>query len=406
MKHVIVKNLGRHTMLKPSHAATFLPDQTFKLGDRVVFVQDSGTVPIAAKGTVVGIDRLEIEVVFDDRFMSGMDLSGRCSMHRGMTVGPQSILNLSNAQCNQKPVPGPQTAATAAPVRPKMTPTAIQSKKPAHQDDKPAGWDIMGVVPTPDSQKPKNGVHGNRPNKGPSGSGAGSISPARPHPEQGRVNQSLGFHPRPRPIPQIAARPTPGPNGTPGSDEISALLLGLLHNKIPAEGATMMMGNPVNGIHGVPPPSMPPVLPAAGTPAASLLQQLRQPDQGNQVNQGNQGSQGGQGGSIPQGAQRHPRPPNTNGHHPGQHGHHPRPQTHRGRGHHAWSNNRPVHESNQQGGPSQVQPQGPGGNQGGPQPRTNHHGGNEGGRGRRGRGRGRGESKSSESGSSAPASVV
>lgn len=394
MKHVIVKNLGRHTMLKPSHAATFLPDQTFKLGDRVVFVQDSGTVPIAAKGTVVGIDRLEIEVVFDDRFMSGMDLSGRCSMHRGMTVGPQSILNLSNPQCNQKPVPGAPAAASAAPVRPKMTPTAIQSKKPAHQDDKPAGWDIMGVVPTPDNQKPK--IPGNRSHKGPAGTGSSSSSQsARPHPEQGRVNQSLGFHPRPRPVPQIAARPAPGPNGTHGPDEISALLLGLLHNKIPADGAPMMMGHPVNGIHGVPPPNMAPALPAAGTPAASLLQQLRQPDQGNP------------GGPNPQGAQRHPRPPNTHNQH-GQ-GQHPRPQgNHRGRGHHnAWQNNRPVHESNQQGAQSlQSQPQGPGSNQGGQgqsQPRTNNHsGGNEGGR-RRGRGRGRGESKPSEGVAPAPA---
>ncbi|KAG0358476.1 5'-3' exoribonuclease 1 [Podila minutissima] len=395
MKHVIVKNLGRHTMLKPSHAATFLPDQTFKLGDRVVFVQDSGTVPIAAKGTVVGIDRLEIEVVFDDRFMSGMDLSGRCSMHRGMTVGPQSILNLSNPQCNQKPVPSASTAAPAAPVRPKMTLTAIQSKKPAHQDDKPAGWDIMGVVPTPDSQKPKNGVPGNRSHKGPAGTGSSSSSqPARPHPEQGRVNQSLGFHPRPRPVPQIAARPAPGPNGAPGPDEISALLLGLLHNKIPADSAPMMMGHPANGIHGVPPPNMAPVLPAAGTPAASLLQQLRQPDQGSP------------GGPNPQGAQRHPRPPNAHNHH-GQ-GHHPRQQgNHRGRGHqNAWQNSRPVHESNQQAVQSpQSQPQGPSNQGGQSQPRTNNHsGGNEGGR-RRGRGRGRGESKTSEGGA-LPATVV
>ncbi|KAG0343555.1 hypothetical protein BG004_005213 [Podila humilis] len=412
LKHVILKNLGRHTMLKPSHATTYLPDQTFRLGDRVVFVQDSGTVPIAAKGTVVGVDRSEIEVVFDDRFMSGMDLSGRCSMHRGMTVSSHSILNLSNPQCNQKPVHAGSSTSTAAaaattssssggaatgatPVRPfAMTPTVIQ-KKPAHQDDgKPPGWDILGVVPTADNQKPKNGVRSH--NKGGS-SGHQNAQPSRPHPEQGRVNQSLGFHPRPRPGFQIAARPTVPPEGaagaagaTAGPDEISAMLLGLLHNKIPAGGGggdgsnhgPMGMGM---GMHNIPPPTAP-VLPAAGTPAASLLEQLRVP--------------GGQN----QGAQRHPRPPSSaNGQHQ-QHHHHPRPQgfNQRGRGGHAnnaWQNNRPTHVANQQ---QQQQQQGPG------QSQSQTHGQTQGGRnGRRGRGRGsRGESKASEGGPLIPPAPV
>ncbi|KAG0260553.1 hypothetical protein BG011_001826 [Mortierella polycephala] len=266
MKHVIVKNLGRQTMLKPSHAATLLPDQTFKLGDRVVFVLDSGTVPIGAKGTVVGIDRLEIEVVFDDKFMSGMDLSGRCSMYRGMTVLPQSILNLSNPQCNQKNAPVP-AAAQPRPRPVAVLPKPNQQRPPA--DHKPAGWEILGVAPT--SEKPKNG-----PRHPPKNSAGGQWGPRpsnqtpRPAGDQPNMNQSLGFLPRPRPAPQVAVRPI-AEQEKPGPEEISALLLNMLHKNVPAG----QPGMPLNGVHGAPFTAPPQALPAAGSQAAALLEHLR-----------------------------------------------------------------------------------------------------------------------------------
>jgi hypothetical protein len=64
-------------LLKPSHAANRLQDQKFRLGDRVVHVQDSGSAPIGAKGIVVGIDQNNIDVVFDVSFISGITLGGR-----------------------------------------------------------------------------------------------------------------------------------------------------------------------------------------------------------------------------------------------------------------------------------------------------------------------------------------
>ncbi|KAI1311888.1 hypothetical protein EDD11_003289 [Mortierella claussenii] len=358
MKHVIVKNLGRHTMLKPSHAATLLPDQTFKLGDRVVFVQDSGTVPIGAKGTVVGIDRLEVEVVFDDKFMSGMDLSGRCSMYRGMTVLPQSILNLSNPQCNQKQPPmsagatGAVAGATghANQVRPR--PMTILSKPQQHQkqpvDNKPPGWDILGVVPTTaDNQRPKNGPR--QAKNGTQGAGSNNRHPGQPHPrpanhEKTNVNQSLGFLPRPRPVPQMAVQPNSENNANSGgTEEISALLLGLLHKNVPVE----------NGVQ-----IAPVVLPPAGTQAAALLERLRptapaQPQQPQQPQhqqhqqqktsawqeQGRIQQQHGSGGQRG-GAQRQPRPPQANN----------GPQTNQGQGqsqaHHGNSQNNNLHHNN------------------------------------------------------------
>ncbi|KAF9926111.1 5'-3' exoribonuclease 1 [Linnemannia zychae] len=338
MKHVIVKNLGRHTMLKPSHAATLLPDQTFSLGDRVVFVQDSGTVPIGAKGTVVGIDRLEIEVVFDDNFMSGMDLSGRCSMYRGMTVGPQSILNLSNPQCNQK-TPAVPAAATTAP-KPKpanILPRNSQQQNQTKNDHKPLGWDILGVSPAVEKPKkahPKNNNQGNGSN---SSSGAGKSMSQAPRVEQPNMNgnQSLGFHARPRPPVQIAVRPN-SENNKPGAEDISALLLGLLHKNVPADQAGV-----INGNHGIQFGSV--TLPAAGTQQAALLEHLRprpppqaqhiqhqhqqQPapppawQEANRIQKhhGQPASQQQQHGQGQKGVQRHPRPPPANAHP------HPRP---------------------------------------------------------------------------------
>jgi len=328
LKHVIVKNLGRHTMLKPSHAATLLPDQTFKLGDRVVFVQDSGTVPIGAKGTVVGLDRLEVEVVFDDRFMSGMDLSGRCSMHRGMTVGPQSILNLSNPQCNLQHTPTPAVAA------PRPKPVAILPKPAAKapEDHKPPGWEILGVAPPAEPQKSKTGGRQAKVNSG----GPSAVRPianhqARPT-EQSNVNQSLGFLPRPRPVPQIAVRPG-SENNKPGAEDISAILLGLLHKNVPAgESPSAGIASPA---HRLPVPVPAPHLPAAGSHTAALLQHLRpaqprppqqqpRPPQAwqgpNPIQQQHQQQQqqrphhGGHPGQRG-GAHRQPRPPQATGNH-------------------------------------------------------------------------------------------
>ncbi|GET01384.1 exonuclease Kem1, putative [Rhizophagus clarus] len=92
------EKLARHKLLKPSHASTLLQNQKFNLGDRVVFVKDSGNVPIASKGTIVGIEKNNIDVVFDCTFMGGSTLGDRCSNYRGMTVPANSLLNLTRPQ--------------------------------------------------------------------------------------------------------------------------------------------------------------------------------------------------------------------------------------------------------------------------------------------------------------------
>ena len=91
-----VRGAPRTALLKPQDAEFRLSGQTFSLGDRVTYVADSGKVPIATRGTCVGVHKDTLDIVFDTAFMSGTVLGGRCSEYRGMTVPYWSVLNTSN----------------------------------------------------------------------------------------------------------------------------------------------------------------------------------------------------------------------------------------------------------------------------------------------------------------------
>ena len=97
-----INGAPRNALLKPSDAEQRLSHQRFSLGDRVVYVQDSGRVPIATRGTVVGKTRTSritlLDVVFDVTFMSGTSLEDRCSPFRGSTVPIHTVLNLTDRQ--------------------------------------------------------------------------------------------------------------------------------------------------------------------------------------------------------------------------------------------------------------------------------------------------------------------
>jgi 5'-3' exoribonuclease 1 len=97
-----MNGLPRSALLKPLDAVHRLGAQRFVLGDRVIYAADSGKVPIATKGTVVGLTQTTretwLDVVFDVSFMSGTTLGDRCSPFRGSTVPTWSVLNLSDRQ--------------------------------------------------------------------------------------------------------------------------------------------------------------------------------------------------------------------------------------------------------------------------------------------------------------------
>lgn len=77
IKRAALMNLPRAALLKPAHAASLLQGQHFSLGDRVMTVIESGSVPMCAKGTVVGISVGFLDVVYDVQFINGTNLSDR-----------------------------------------------------------------------------------------------------------------------------------------------------------------------------------------------------------------------------------------------------------------------------------------------------------------------------------------
>ncbi|CAI6100238.1 hypothetical protein V2G26_008452 [Clonostachys chloroleuca] len=97
-----LRSVPRSALLKPTDAELVLGNQNFSLGDRVTFVAAAGKVPIATRGTVVGISRtataLLLDVVWDTSFMSGTTLNERAPMFRGQTVASSSVLNTSQKQ--------------------------------------------------------------------------------------------------------------------------------------------------------------------------------------------------------------------------------------------------------------------------------------------------------------------
>ncbi|KAJ3130112.1 hypothetical protein HK098_006171 [Nowakowskiella sp. JEL0407] len=95
---VLLASVPRTAVLKPSRAQHRLQAQIFELGDRVVYVPDSGSVPLGAKGVVVGKSGRSVEVVFDEQFLGGFNLGGRCSESRGMLLTMDTVLNISNKQ--------------------------------------------------------------------------------------------------------------------------------------------------------------------------------------------------------------------------------------------------------------------------------------------------------------------
>lgn len=95
-KKVVIRGVPRKVLLRPADAEVRLNYQTFSLGDRVIYVCDSGSVPIGNKGTVVGVQEKVIDVIFDTTFMSGSNLGGRCSEFRGTTLPYSTLINISN----------------------------------------------------------------------------------------------------------------------------------------------------------------------------------------------------------------------------------------------------------------------------------------------------------------------
>eukprot|EP00002_Diphylleia_rotans_P024222 TRINITY_DN4774_c0_g2_i1.p1 TRINITY_DN4774_c0_g2~~TRINITY_DN4774_c0_g2_i1.p1 ORF type:complete len:1304 (-),score=205.90 TRINITY_DN4774_c0_g2_i1:701-4612(-) len=102
--------------------------ERYQLADRVAFV-GTGTIPYGLWGTVISINPSSalVEVIFDDTFLGGTSLHGRCQLLRGLEVNVANLLNIT-ASRTSRPIRQPQA--------PQTTPTSSGfDSKP-----KPAPW--------------------------------------------------------------------------------------------------------------------------------------------------------------------------------------------------------------------------------------------------------------------------
>lgn len=222
IKQARIVGIPRQGVLKPAHAATRLRDQQFQLGDRVITVAETGSVPLSAKGVVVGIQSQFVDVVFDVQFMGGTTLGGRCSNYRGATVSPWAVLNLSNLQY-----------ATGAGAPPQQTPQGNKTSSSPGQNKNakfrhgplggpailPArGLPAGGFHPSPQRGRGRGGMNGHVQVMQRGGGAGRSVSPhtsfqavatgqaptpattsdsaaAQPASQQQRLGQTLGIRP-------------------------------------------------------------------------------------------------------------------------------------------------------------------------------------------------------------------
>jgi 5'-3' exoribonuclease 1 len=170
---VEAKKIGkvpRNALLKPSDAEQRLHDQQFTIGDRIVYVQDSGRVPIGSAGTVIGKTRtariMLLDVVFDATFMSGTSLGDRCSPFRGSTVPATAVLNMTDRQ-----VVSYSSAGSAK--RPQQTPQSYTVPKYGA----PGGPQLMPANAPPPLRGSYRGAFGGANGNGASRGRGGGMAP-------------------------------------------------------------------------------------------------------------------------------------------------------------------------------------------------------------------------------------
>lgn len=118
-----IKGVPKDAIINPSASYHILGIQRFDLGDRVIYVQDSGKVPKLSKGTIVSITtvgtKTSLGVVFDEPLVNGNNMNGKLKTNRGMIIDSSLVLNITNRQLvyhsraskDKKPLTDEQRAA-------------------------------------------------------------------------------------------------------------------------------------------------------------------------------------------------------------------------------------------------------------------------------------------------------
>jgi len=120
---------GSTTFFQPDGPRSQLPKQLFsrdaKIGDRGVYIQPEGVVPVGVTATVVGVyassdgqKTSQLELLLDTCFFAGSDLCGRTPPMRGLLVPSTAFLLMPVQPRSQK---RGETAATASQAKTKKS---------------------------------------------------------------------------------------------------------------------------------------------------------------------------------------------------------------------------------------------------------------------------------------------
>ena len=154
----------REAILNARESVALLRSQKFSLGDRVIYVQDSGKVPLFSRGTVVGYTtlgtNLSIQVLFDHEIVAGNTFGGRLRTKRGIGLDSSFLLNITQRDFvyHSKASKKQNSAATK---QAKMTKEEMQKRKQVHQQKKQAesenirkkaAKDLLNVIQQKDDQ--------------------------------------------------------------------------------------------------------------------------------------------------------------------------------------------------------------------------------------------------------------
>ncbi|RLV94708.1 5'-3' exoribonuclease 1 [Spathaspora sp. JA1] len=97
-----IRGVPRDAILNASESYQLLSDQRFELGDRIVYVQDFGKVPVMSKGTVGSIltvgSKTSLGVIFDEPLLGGDTMNGKLRTKRGLIIDSSLVLNLTDRQ--------------------------------------------------------------------------------------------------------------------------------------------------------------------------------------------------------------------------------------------------------------------------------------------------------------------
>lgn len=117
MEPIELENVSPALLLPPTEkggAGAALAGGSFEVGERIVCIAGTGVPPFGARGTVIGVYEEDgaVEVLFDEEFLGGTDLFGRCSDSRGGLLAATDLLNLSRpAAINAQGIHAPRVVA-------------------------------------------------------------------------------------------------------------------------------------------------------------------------------------------------------------------------------------------------------------------------------------------------------